>query len=656
MGYEQVLLVPNGTSPQIFNVKRFNAVGDGIADDTANVQAALDALPSRGGVVYFPAGTYKCTGTLTCPANAHLIGNSVTLDFSAATALSSSACLLFSGTETAVAELSGAAYGEDNRTWTVTAHGLTSADVGRVLVVWNKANASYSSYNNAFQKRECFVIREVTDENTIVTCEGSKLSYGSGETLTYSLLDNKSPSICGDFTIIGDTSDGSSRVLRMDKVTFPKIEGVKAWGVNHAVFYFVQCFGAKISHCLAMKDLSGASDEYGISFDSCQACHVSDSFLYGYRHGCMTGGTGLNIDIHIENCNLASAIHTAADFHGNTIHSSYKNCRIDSACSISGNHNEISNCVISAKDSAYGIALAQIKGWDFRFTDNKITGLDANDTAVYALEIADDCDAGGVLVVDGLDLICESATAGLERVFEASAAATTGPSGHYELHFTNIRQNINQVACGGIKVDFDQGTAPALVAISNCVMPGNIFVDDAAVVAISDVRIVNPNTYLIMTNITEMVNVDNLTIETVPASSAYVLQIQGASGGPVPMHLSNIKLYGCTNATRLTYFDEVTTLTLDNVFYDAEPATNNFRWSANVATVHMRNIHLHTPTNINVGNTAAGVNLLEITGSGSPESAVEASIGSMYRRTDGGANTTLYMKEANNSNTGWAAI
>lgn len=43
------------------------------------------------------------------------------------------------------------------------------------------------------------------------------------------------------------------------------------------------------------------------------------------------------------------------------------------------------------------------------------------------------------------------------------------------------------------------------------------------------------------------------------------------------------------------------------------------------------------------------------TGTGSPESVVTAGVGSMYLRTDGGANTTLYIKESGVSNTGWIA-
>lgn len=42
-------------------------------------------------------------------------------------------------------------------------------------------------------------------------------------------------------------------------------------------------------------------------------------------------------------------------------------------------------------------------------------------------------------------------------------------------------------------------------------------------------------------------------------------------------------------------------------------------------------------------------------GAGSPESAVTAVVGSLFLRTDGGASTTLYVKESGSGNTGWIA-
>lgn len=42
-------------------------------------------------------------------------------------------------------------------------------------------------------------------------------------------------------------------------------------------------------------------------------------------------------------------------------------------------------------------------------------------------------------------------------------------------------------------------------------------------------------------------------------------------------------------------------------------------------------------------------------GTGTPEGAVTAPVGSMFLRTDGGAGTTLYVKESGAGDTGWIA-
>jgi hypothetical protein len=47
--------------------------------------------------------------------------------------------------------------------------------------------------------------------------------------------------------------------------------------------------------------------------------------------------------------------------------------------------------------------------------------------------------------------------------------------------------------------------------------------------------------------------------------------------------------------------------------------------------------------------------VLWIAGAGTPEGAVVAPVGSLYSRTNGGASTTLYVKESGTGNTGWVA-
>ena len=49
----------------LYNVKRYNATGDGSADDTAEIQAGEDAVAATtGGKLFFPPGTYKITADI----------------------------------------------------------------------------------------------------------------------------------------------------------------------------------------------------------------------------------------------------------------------------------------------------------------------------------------------------------------------------------------------------------------------------------------------------------------------------------------------------------------------------------------------------------------------------------------------------------------
>jgi hypothetical protein len=60
----------------IINVKSYGATGDGTTDDTAAIQAALDAVPAVGGTVHLPAGTYSVpSGGLTCAKPLTILGD-----------------------------------------------------------------------------------------------------------------------------------------------------------------------------------------------------------------------------------------------------------------------------------------------------------------------------------------------------------------------------------------------------------------------------------------------------------------------------------------------------------------------------------------------------------------------------------------------------
>lgn len=65
-----LLMLSNAVS-----VKNFGALGNGLTDDTAAIQAALDRIAVfAGGYVFFPYGDYRVLAELTVPENVTLIG------------------------------------------------------------------------------------------------------------------------------------------------------------------------------------------------------------------------------------------------------------------------------------------------------------------------------------------------------------------------------------------------------------------------------------------------------------------------------------------------------------------------------------------------------------------------------------------------------
>lgn len=64
-GKVMMLAAERNKLAQLRSVCDFGAVGNGIADDTAAINAAIAAMPATGGRLYFPAGIYRISGTVT---------------------------------------------------------------------------------------------------------------------------------------------------------------------------------------------------------------------------------------------------------------------------------------------------------------------------------------------------------------------------------------------------------------------------------------------------------------------------------------------------------------------------------------------------------------------------------------------------------------
>lgn len=118
-------------------------------------------------------------------------------------------------------------------------------------------------------------------------------------------------------------------------------------------------------------DTVGSSTQYGISFSSCWNAVGYAKSAWGYRHGVTTGGDAADCSIPCLNILVkdgtvigndpASGIY-AADFHGNTIDSYYRNCVIYGDIGLAGENVGCPGSTIYAQRANYPIDLHEVVG------------------------------------------------------------------------------------------------------------------------------------------------------------------------------------------------------------------------------------------------------------------------------------------------------
>lgn len=120
-----------------------------------------------------------------------------------------------------------------------------------------------------------------------------------------------------------------------------------------------------------------------------------------------------------------------------------------------------------------------------------------------------------------------------------------------------------------------------------------------------------------------------------------------------------VKLFGCDIiATSMFVQSSARCEVVSCKFLSA--TTFNLNWNGTNNTGSLSDIsfsgnkYFGTPPTTIFGETEVGGIKIKV-GNGSPEGVVTAQIGSMYSRKDGGAGTTLYIKESGSGNTGWIA-
>lgn len=141
----------------IRNVREYGAVGDGVTDDTAAIQDAIDAATLGGGEVFLPAGTYAVNTTLTYSDDTMIRGQGHTTSI---IAFSGSGYTFYNGTPATVVE--GVRFESFGITYTAASDGgIYLFDCRDAFVIDVQVTGDANNHGNAF------AVSQTTTDNTL---------------------------------------------------------------------------------------------------------------------------------------------------------------------------------------------------------------------------------------------------------------------------------------------------------------------------------------------------------------------------------------------------------------------------------------------------------------------------------------------------------
>jgi hypothetical protein len=320
---------------------------------------------------------------------------------------------------------------------------VAGVTVGDIVIIEDTVDYSYSAHRANYHLGEYLVVKDVSG-NTLTFDSASTTTYIASATVKLYKLNHVECNISG-CNFISDQSDYGlllSNVSRGD--ISPSL--IRNGGIgSKAALQLDRCYDCTVN-TRAEKDYQGAGTDYGVAIVNSQNITVLDSICHGGRHGVSTGGDANPAavpcrNIHVKRCKISNdptAGIYAADFHGNTIDSTYEDCFISNSIGLAGENTTATNCIVY--QGSYGIPLAyhEVVSGDISFNRCVVrcsSSAIATSAAVVgnpSSAIADNIEDSYRIVVEDLDLSLDSQNA---LIFNGYISTAIG----VEYYYNNIR-------------------------------------------------------------------------------------------------------------------------------------------------------------------------------------------------------------------------
>lgn len=254
---------------------------------------------------------------------------------------------------------------------TVTVADAAGINPGDTICIHNQNPSSFSQHRPIYTAGEY---------NTVLSKSGNVLTLKNRLMFNYTGLTNIKLFKMSLVKVIHDTvnirTTGSSvfamRVKFGDVVVVggPNVEAIGTTACSAALVYD-KCVSVSFDLGNVSNDTALTSTQYGIAFSNTWNAVGYVKSAHAYRHGISTGGDDQDCSIQCNNILIkdgsvisndpASNIY-AADFHGNTMKSYYKDCVIYGDVGLAGENTGCPGSTIYAQRANYPIALHEVYG------------------------------------------------------------------------------------------------------------------------------------------------------------------------------------------------------------------------------------------------------------------------------------------------------
>jgi hypothetical protein len=407
----------------------WGAKGDGVSNDSVALQAAFQSIPS-GGTINFGTKTFNIKSNVVCKTSANVKGNAT---------IKGNGYIIFEGALQDTGQTISEAVSKGAQTVTVTStKGIAPNDL---LIIQNRENYSFAPYRPYYQDGEFLEVSSVAP-NSLTFKNPLQTSYsGVSTNKIYKIMPitiNIAPGM--KFYSKGDFA------LRISYNRNSIIDSIECTGGKSAAFAMNKSYNCQlIGGNYVNKYRPPTGENYGIVIINSQNITVSQVTAHGTRHGTTAGGDSRDGSVPCRNISFIDCTITndvlalqAADFHGNTIDSSYIRCNVAGPISLSGTNVSAVNCTAIANGANAPLQYTEISGGTISFLGCNVS-FAPESTATKAVGGTSSTELSKItrdyaLVVDDLTVNADANTIAVGVIYHAAIGTV-----HSSFKFNNIK-------------------------------------------------------------------------------------------------------------------------------------------------------------------------------------------------------------------------